>query len=58
MLDVLLFGVRPEVKRLYREGETVRLVPQNGEHEEIVAPAEGVRVQGEVVYVLHPPRRP
>ena len=51
-------GEEVTVKRLYREGETVRLVPQNGEHEEIVVPAEEVRVQGEVVYVLHPPRRP
>lgn len=51
-------GEEVTVKRLYREGEQVRLVPQNGDHEEIVVPAEEVRVQGEVVYVLHPPRRP
>ncbi len=51
-------GEEVTVKRLYREGETVRLVPENGEHEEIVVPAGEVRIQGEVVYVLHPPRRP
>ena len=51
-------GEEATVKRLYREGEMVRLVPQNGEHEEIVVTAEEVRIQGEVVYVLHPPRRP
>lgn len=51
-------GEEVTVKRFYREGEMVRLVPQNGDHEEIVVPVEEVRVQGEVVYVLHPPRRP
>lgn len=30
---------------------------QNDRHEEIVVPAEKVGVQGEVVLVLHPPRR-
>lgn len=50
-------GEEVTVKRLYRDGETVRLVPQNGHHEEIVVSAEEVRLQGEVVLVLHPPRR-
>ena len=50
-------GEEVTVKRLYRDGETVRLVPQNGHHEEIIVPAEEVRIQGEVVLVLHPPRR-
>ncbi len=50
-------GEEITVKRLYREREKVRLVPQNGEYEEIVVAAEEVQVQGEVVYVLHPPRR-
>ena len=48
-------GEEVTVKRLYREGESVRLRPQNGGHEDIVVPAEEVRVQGEVVYVVHPP---
>jgi repressor LexA len=50
-------GDEVTVKRLYRERETVRLRPENGEHEEIVVPADGVRLQGRVVYVVHPPRR-
>ncbi len=53
----LLNGERVTVKRLYREGETVRLKPRNDEHEDIVLPAEEVQVQGEVVMVLHPPVR-
>ena len=56
---VALLGEGDEVtvKRLYREGEAVRLRPENGEHEEIVVAADGVRLQGRVVYVVHPPRR-
>jgi repressor LexA len=50
-------GDEVTVKRLYREGESVRLRPENGEHEEIVVPADEVRLQGRVVYVVHPPRR-
>ncbi len=53
----LLNGERVTVKRLYREGEMVRLKPQNGEHKDIVVSAEEVRVQGEVLIVLHPPGR-
>lgn len=56
---VALLGEGDEVtvKRLYREGESVRLRPENGEHEEIVVSADEVRLQGRVVYVVHPPRR-
>lgn len=50
-------GDEVTVKRLYREGESVRLRPENGEHEEIVVSADEVRLQGRVVYVVHPPRR-
>lgn len=53
----LLHGEKSTVKRLYRDGERVRLKPQNGDYEEIVLPAEEVEVQGEVVLVMHPPRR-
>src|SRR5215203_6183045 len=47
------------VKRLYREGEMLRLRPHAppGEYEELVVPANEARVQGRVVYVLHPPGR-
>src|ERR671913_549042 len=49
-------GEEVTVKRLYREGARVRLRPENGEHKEILVPAEEVRVQGRVLYVVHPPR--
>ena len=35
----------------------VRLKPENGGHEDLVLPAGDVAVQGEVIMVLHPPRR-
>ena len=52
-------GEEVTVKRFYREGEMLRLRPEAppGEYEEMVVPAEEVRVQGRVVYVLHPPGR-
>jgi repressor LexA len=52
-------GEEVTVKRFYREGEMLRLRPEAspGEYEEIVVPAEEARVQGRVVYVLHPPGR-
>lgn len=30
---------------------------QNGDYEGIVVPAEDVRIQGRVAYVIHPPAR-
>jgi repressor LexA len=52
-------GEEVTVKRFFREGEVLRLRPEAppGEYEEMVVPAEEVRVQGRVVYVLHPPGR-
>lgn len=53
-------GEEVTVKRLYREGGEagayVRLRPENGDHDDIVLPAEDLVVQGRVVYVVHPPR--
>ena len=49
-------GEEVTVKRLYREGVMVRLEPQNGEHEEIVVPADEVKVQGRIIWVFHPPK--
>lgn len=49
-------GDEVTVKRLFREGENVRLRPENGDHEDIVVDAGDVKVQGRVVYVVHPPR--
>jgi repressor LexA len=52
-------GEEVTVKRFYREGEMLRLRPDAppGEYEEMVVPAEEARVQGRVLYVLHPPGR-
>ena len=41
-------GKEVTVKRLRREGKTVRLEPRNGEHEDIVVPAGEVVVRGRV----------
>ncbi|MDQ3863042.1 MAG: transcriptional repressor LexA [Actinomycetota bacterium] len=53
-------GEEVTVKRLYRErgeaGDLLRLRPENGDHEDLVVPAEEVTIQGRVVYVVHPPR--
>lgn len=43
------------VKRIYRDGDRVRLRWQNGEPRETAVRAEEVRVQGEVIRVIHPP---
>jgi repressor LexA len=57
IVALLWDGEEVTVKRIYREeGNRVRLRPENGDHEELVLPAEDVRVQGRVFYVLHPPR--
>lgn len=37
------------VKRLYREGDLLRLRSENGDHEDLVVPAEDVKIQGCVV---------
>lgn len=57
VVALLRGGEEVTVKRIYREGDTVRLVPHNGDHREIVVSAEEVRIQGEVLFVVHPPRR-
>lgn len=56
VVALLRSGEEVTVKRLYREGENVRLRPENGDHEDLIVPAGDVRVQGRVVYVVHPPR--
>jgi repressor LexA len=43
------------VKRIYREGEKVRLRPENGDFEELVLPAGAAWVKGRVVNVVYPP---
>ena len=53
-------GEEVTVKRLYRErdeaGDLLRLRPENGDHEDLVVRAEDAKIQGRVVYVVHPPR--
>ena len=53
-------GDEVTVKRLYRErgeaGDLLRLRPENGDHEDLVVRAEDAKIQGRVVYVVHPPR--
>ena len=55
VVTLLRDGEEVTGKRLYREGEVVRLKPQNGEHEDFVISAREVRIQGRVVHVIHPP---
>ena len=49
-------GEEATVKRLYREGDEVRLKSESPWHEDIVVPAGSVLIQGQVVYVVHQPR--
>ncbi len=56
VVALLRGGEETTVKRLYREGEKVRLRPENGDHEDLVVPAGEAEIQGRVVYVVHPPR--
>lgn len=56
VVALLRGGEETTVKRLRREaGNTVRLRSQNGGYEDIVVPADDVKIQGRVVYVIHPP---
>ncbi len=48
----LVEGTDATLKRLYRDGPTVRLVPANPTMEPIVVPAQDVRVQGVAVGVI------
>ena len=57
IVALLRGGEEVTVKRIYREDGKLRLRPENGDHEELVLPAEDARVQGRVVYVIHPPRK-
>lgn len=57
IVAALIGGDRVTVKRLFREGENIRLRAENGEHKDIVAPAEDVEVQGRVELILRRPWR-
>lgn len=57
IVAALIGGERVTVKRLFREGENVRLRAENGEHKDIVVPAEELEVQGRVELILRRPWR-
>jgi repressor LexA len=48
----LIGGSETTLKRLYREGEHIRLQPSNANMQPILVPAEQVQVQGRVIGVL------
>ena len=48
-------GDEVTVKKFYRDGEMVRLKARTGDHDDIVVPADEVRIQGRVIHVIHPP---
>lgn len=41
------------LKRVYREGDTVRLVPENEKYESSVVSADRVRIQGVLVATVN-----
>jgi repressor LexA len=49
---VWIEGEGGTLKRVFREGPTVRLVPENPRHHERAIPAEQVRIQGVLVMAL------
>lgn len=48
----LVGGSETTLKRIYKEGETVRLQPSNAAMAPIIVPADSVQVQGRVIGVL------
>jgi repressor LexA len=48
----LVDGTDATLKRIYREGETIRLQPSNAAMQPIMVPARSVKVQGRVIGVL------
>jgi len=48
----LVNGSDTTLKRLYKEGETIRLQPSNAAMQPIMVPAEAVQIQGRVIGVL------
>jgi SOS-response transcriptional repressor LexA len=54
VVATLIMGAEEEatVKILSREGDTARLKPRNGAHEDIVVPTDSVVVQGTVEWVV------
>jgi repressor LexA len=48
----LVNGSDTTLKRLYKEGETIRLQPSNAAMQPIMVPAAAVQIQGRVIGVL------
>jgi len=48
----LVQGSEATLKRLYREGDTIRLQPSNAAMQPIIVPADAIEVQGRVIGVL------
>jgi len=48
----LVSGYESTLKRIYREGDTIRLQPSNAAMQPIIVPAADVQIQGRVVGVL------
>jgi len=48
----LVQGSEATLKRLYREGDTIRLQPSNAAMQPLILPADAVEVQGRVIGVL------
>jgi repressor LexA len=48
----LVNGSDTTLKRLYRQGDQIRLQPSNAAMTPIIVPAENVQVQGRVVAIL------
>ena len=57
IVAALVGGEKVTVKRLFREGENIRLKAENGEYKDIVAPASEVEIQGRVELILRRPWR-
>ncbi len=57
VVAALIGGERVTVKRLFREGENVKLKAENGEHQDIVVAASEVEIQGRVELILRRPWR-
>ena len=48
----LVDGVETTLKRIYKEGDKVRLQPSNATMQPIIVPAQAVQIQGRVIGVL------
>ncbi len=48
----LVDGVETTLKRIYKEGDKVRLQPSNASMQPIVVPAQSVQIQGRIIGVL------